>query len=110
LSFFLDLYPVTPQNFVQSLKTLAKGTKNVGTLQTNVNKGNFNEESKEVDATKMCCKRTEIRIGEDPRDMKNGVFWDVTPCGAYKNRRFGHPDKGGAKIFRNVGSYKSHRA
>jgi hypothetical protein len=21
--------------------------------------------------------------------MKNGVLWDVTPCGPYKNRRFG---------------------
>jgi hypothetical protein len=21
--------------------------------------------------------------------MKNGVFWDVTPCGCCKNRRFG---------------------
>jgi hypothetical protein len=21
--------------------------------------------------------------------MKNGIFWDVTPCGACKNRRFG---------------------
>jgi hypothetical protein len=21
--------------------------------------------------------------------MKNGFFWDVTPCGACKNRRFG---------------------
>jgi hypothetical protein len=21
--------------------------------------------------------------------MKNGVFWDVTPCGSYKNRRYG---------------------
>jgi hypothetical protein len=21
--------------------------------------------------------------------MKNGVFWDVTPCGSSKNRRFG---------------------
>jgi hypothetical protein len=21
--------------------------------------------------------------------MKNGVFWDVTPCGLCKNRRFG---------------------
>jgi hypothetical protein len=21
--------------------------------------------------------------------MKNGVFWDVTPCGFYKNRHFG---------------------
>jgi hypothetical protein len=20
---------------------------------------------------------------------KNGVFWDVTPCGCYKNQRFG---------------------
>jgi hypothetical protein len=23
------------------------------------------------------------------RHMKNGVFWDVTPCGCCKNRRFG---------------------
>jgi hypothetical protein len=22
-------------------------------------------------------------------NMKNGVFWDVTPCGSCKNRRFG---------------------
>jgi hypothetical protein len=22
-------------------------------------------------------------------DMKNGVFWDVTPCGSCKNRSFG---------------------
>jgi hypothetical protein len=21
--------------------------------------------------------------------LKNGVFWDVTPCGSYKNPRFG---------------------
>jgi hypothetical protein len=21
--------------------------------------------------------------------VKNGVFWDVTPCGSCKNRRFG---------------------
>jgi hypothetical protein len=21
--------------------------------------------------------------------MKNGVFWDVMPCGSHKNRRFG---------------------
>jgi hypothetical protein len=21
--------------------------------------------------------------------MNNGVFWDVTPCGSYKNRRLG---------------------
>jgi hypothetical protein len=24
--------------------------------------------------------------------LKNGVFWDVTPCGSCKNRRF-HPNK-----------------
>jgi hypothetical protein len=29
--------------------------------------------------------------------MKNGVVWDIT-------------DDGGAKFFRNVGSYKSHTA
>jgi hypothetical protein len=23
------------------------------------------------------------------RKLKNGVFWDVTPCGSCKNRRFG---------------------
>jgi hypothetical protein len=22
-------------------------------------------------------------------DMKNAVFWDITPCGSCKNRRFG---------------------
>jgi hypothetical protein len=26
---------------------------------------------------------------ESWRGMKNGVFWDVTPCGSCKNRRFG---------------------
>jgi hypothetical protein len=26
---------------------------------------------------------------QTPFDMKNGVFWDVTPCGSCKNRRFG---------------------
>jgi hypothetical protein len=25
----------------------------------------------------------------DGRTMKNGVFWDVMPCGSCKNRRFG---------------------
>jgi hypothetical protein len=49
--------------------------------------------------------------------VKNGVFWDVTPCGSCKNRRFagtwrllhqGDPDEGGARFLRNVGSYKSH--
>jgi hypothetical protein len=57
--------------------------------------------------------------------LKNGVFWDVTPCGSYKNsvllrsvRRLlftasvviCHPDEGEAKFLRNVGSYKSHTA
>jgi positive regulator of sigma E activity len=37
--------------------------------------------------------------------MNNGVFWDVTSCGSCKNRRFG-----GARVLRNVGSYKSHTA
>jgi hypothetical protein len=31
-------------------------------------------------------------IGEYQNSIKssieNGVFWDVTPCGSYKNRRF----------------------
>jgi hypothetical protein len=29
------------------------------------------------------------RIGELGTMVKNGVFWDVTRCGSYKNRRFG---------------------
>jgi hypothetical protein len=36
--------------------------------------------------------RVPKRIVEKPRSnpsLKNGVFWDVTPCGPYKNRRFG---------------------
>jgi hypothetical protein len=45
--------------------------------------------------------------------MKNGVFWDVIPCGSCKNQRFGgtwrlhhrddscHPDDGGPKSLRN---------
>jgi hypothetical protein len=36
-----------------------------------------------------------LRTASHPRvhcksqDKKNGVFWDVTPCGPCKNRRFG---------------------
>jgi hypothetical protein len=61
--------------------------------------------------------------------MKNDVFWDVSPCGSCKNRRFGgtsasvirvtrigelrtdcyHPG-GDATSFPKVGSYKSHTA
>jgi uncharacterized BrkB/YihY/UPF0761 family membrane protein len=26
---------------------------------------------------------------EDNIKMKNAVFWDVTPCGSYKSKRFG---------------------
>jgi hypothetical protein len=48
--------------------------------------------------------------------MKKGVFWDVTPCGSCKNdvseelSASCHPDEGGAKFLRNVGSYNSHTA
>jgi hypothetical protein len=61
--------------------------------------------------------------------MKNGVVWDVTPCGSCKYRRILcnvrqllvtasvvpsspilDPDEGEAKFLRNVGSYKSHTA
>jgi hypothetical protein len=66
------------------------------------------------------------------------IFWEMTPCGSYKNRRFGgsyrlhlqgerdeqvqsllfrsvparlvHPEDGGDTILRNVGSYKNHTA
>jgi hypothetical protein len=45
--------------------------------------------------------------------MENAVFWDVTPCGSCKNRRFGgtcHHSDGGDTFLRNAGSYKSHIA
>jgi hypothetical protein len=29
------------------------------------------------------------RIGELGTKLKNGVFWDIPPCGSFKNRRFG---------------------
>jgi WD40 repeat protein len=29
------------------------------------------------------------KISANQLTMKNGVFWDVTPCGSCKNRRFG---------------------
>jgi hypothetical protein len=29
------------------------------------------------------------RIGELGTTLKNCVFWDLTPCGSCKNRRFG---------------------
>jgi hypothetical protein len=42
-----------------------------------------------------------IEVRKNPRktthNLKNGVFWDVMPCGSCKNRRFG-------------GTYKSHTA
>jgi hypothetical protein len=37
-----------------------------------------------------------IRVICDHLNIKNAVFWDVTPCGCYKNRRFG-------------GSYRLHQ-
>jgi hypothetical protein len=64
--------------------------------------------------------------------LKNTVYWNVTPCGSYKNRRLGgtyhlhhrgeknqrarknmdsfHPDDGGNTFLRDFGSYKSHAA
>jgi hypothetical protein len=44
------------------------------------------------------------------------IFWEMTPCGSYKNRRFGGSYRlhlqgerdVGDTILLNVGSYKSH--
>jgi hypothetical protein len=54
------------------------------------------------------------------------IFWEMTPCGSYKNSFIGvvaytrayhfalclpalvHPEHGGDTILRNVGSYTSH--
>jgi hypothetical protein len=57
------------------------------------------------------------------------IFWEMTPCGSYKNRRIlrvvaytrayyfalyllalVHPEDGGETIPRNVGTYQSHTA
>jgi hypothetical protein len=45
--------------------------------------------------------------------MKNGIFWDIKPCGSSKKQlgttiAVANPDDGGAKFLRKVGSYKSH--
>jgi hypothetical protein len=58
--------------------------------------------------------------------LKNGVFWDVTPCGSLRTDVSAelsasivrvtkitilvNTNDGGAKLLRNVGSYKSHTA
>jgi hypothetical protein len=52
--------------------------------------------------------------------MKNGVFWDVMPCGSMRrllvtasivpSSLILDPDEGGAKFLQNIGSYKSHTA
>jgi hypothetical protein len=31
--------------------------------------------------------------------MKNTVFWDITPCGSYKNRRFRRTEERSLEIF-----------
>jgi hypothetical protein len=39
-----------------------------------------------ISITFTCCVRLEVFTAVT---VKNGVFWDVTPCGSCKNRRFG---------------------
>jgi hypothetical protein len=34
-------------------------------------------------------KKLERKMEGKSAKLKNGVFWDVTPCGSCKNRRFG---------------------
>jgi hypothetical protein len=34
-------------------------------------------------------RRTEVILGQTYYELKNGVFWDVTPRDSCKNRRFG---------------------
>jgi hypothetical protein len=74
----------------------------------------------------------ELQMVREHDEMEIIIFWEMTPCGSYKNRRFGgslrvvaytraynfalcllalvHPEDGGDTILRNVGSYKSHTA
>jgi hypothetical protein len=35
------------------------------------------------------CETWSLTLREEHRLGVNGVFWDVTPCGSCKNRRFG---------------------
>jgi hypothetical protein len=39
-----------------------------------------------------------IGTSRQTRTMKNIVFWDVTPCGSCKNRRFGEPSASIARV------------
>jgi hypothetical protein len=40
-------------------------------------------------AVTSCTKRVAETLRRAEKVLKNGVFWDVTPCGSCKNRRFG---------------------
>jgi hypothetical protein len=50
------------------------------------NQNDYIEEDGKVDTLEGNCVRFEVFTAVT---MKYGVFWDVTPCGFYKNRRFG---------------------
>jgi hypothetical protein len=42
----------------------------------------------ELRREKGCAGEAQQQLYNNPQ-LKNGVFWDVTPCGSCKNRRFG---------------------
>jgi hypothetical protein len=45
---------------------------------------------RQANLQKQSCDRTYVRFeGFTAVSMKNGVFWDVTPCGSCQNRYFG---------------------
>jgi hypothetical protein len=71
------------------------------------------------------CRRAGTRLGScevlTAVTMENVVFWDIetqfVPHGRHISSALGttandscHPDDGGARLLRNVGSYKNHTA
>jgi hypothetical protein len=57
----------------------------------NLLRGNIDAVNKSTETLNDAGKEVglEVNAEETMYMLKNGVFWDVTPCGSFKNRRFG---------------------
>jgi hypothetical protein len=69
-----------PRNFNQNTSDINKGKTSHSHAATIIRNTTGEQEIKERNV------RSEAFTAVT---MKNGVFWDVTPCGSCKNRRFG---------------------